>query len=80
MLLDEHPPSNVVFFCGLVKSYDCHNSPNIEVILEQFLLSLISTSHVVASTLVGDQLPVGLHHHRVEVLHAIRHVRGHGVT
>ena len=35
---------------------------------------------MVASALVGDQLPVRLHHHGVEVLHALQDVGGHGVA
>ena len=35
---------------------------------------------MIAATLVGDELPVGLDHHGVEVLHAVQDVRGHGVA
>ena len=55
-------------------------SPHVEVVLEQFLLGLVSAAHVVAAALVGDELPVGLHHHGVEVLHAVQDVSGHGVA
>ena len=56
------------------------HSPHIEVILEQFLLCLVSTPDVVAPALVGHQLPVGLDHHCVEVLNPVDDVRGHGVA
>ena len=55
-------------------------SPHVEVVLEQFLLGLVSAAHVVAAALVGDELPVGLHHHRVEVLHPLHHVSRHRVA
>ena len=35
---------------------------------------------MIAATLVGDEFPVGLHHHGIEVLHAVQDVRGHGVA
>ena len=57
-----------------------HFLPDVEVVSESFLLSLVSAADVVASALVSDELPVRLHHHCVEVLHAVRHVRGHRVA
>ena len=35
---------------------------------------------MVAPALVGHQLPVGLHYHGVEVLHALHHVSRHRVA
>ena len=35
---------------------------------------------MVSSPLVGDQLPVRLPHHGVEVLHALQHISRHGVA
>ena len=55
-------------------------SPHVEVVLEQLLLGLVSAAHVVAAALVGDELAVGLHHHRVEVLHPLHHVSRHRVA
>ena len=55
-------------------------SPHVEVILQKLLLSLVSAAHVISPALVGHQLPVGLHHHRVEVLHPLHHVSGHCVA
>ena len=54
--------------------------PDVEIILQEFLLCLVATPHMIAATLVGDELPVGLHHHGVEVLHAVQDVGGHGVA
>ena len=54
--------------------------PDIKIILQKFLLSLIATPHVVSPALVGDQLPVRLDHHGVEVLHAVQDIGGHGVA
>ena len=54
--------------------------PHVEVILQKFLLGLISASHMIAPTLISHQLSVGLHHHGVKVLHPLHHVCRHGVT
>ena len=54
--------------------------PDVEIILQEFLLSLVATPHMITPTLVGDKLPVGLDHHGVEVLHAVQDVSGHGVA
>ena len=54
--------------------------PDVEIILQEFLLCLVATPHMIAATLVGDEFPVGLHHHGIEVLHAVQDVRGHGVA
>ena len=54
--------------------------PDVEIILQEFLLSLVATPHMITPTLVGDELPVGLHHHRVEVLHPLHHVSRHRVA
>ena len=54
--------------------------PDVEVICECFLLGLIATPHMVSPSLVGDELPVRLHHHGVEVLDAVHHISGHGVA
>ena len=54
--------------------------PDIKIILQKFLLSLIATPHVVSPALVGDKFPMWLDHHRVEVLNPVDDVRGHGVA
>ena len=54
--------------------------PDVEIILQEFLLSLVATPHMITPTLVGDKLPVRLDHHGVEVLHAVQDVSGHGVA
>ena len=63
-----------------VKVFPLSSLPHVEVILQKFLLGLVSAPHVISPTLVGHQLPVGLHHHGVEVLHPLHHVSGHGVA
>lgn len=45
--------------------------PDVEGVGDGLLLRLVLAADVVAPPLVGDQLPVGLHHHRVEVLDTV---------
>ena len=52
----------------------CQLIPHVEIILQEFLLGLVATPHMVPPALVGDQLPVRLHHHGVEVLHPVQDV------
>ena len=54
--------------------------PDVEIILQQLLLSLVSASDMVTSALIGHQLAVRLDHDCIEVFHSIRHVSGHGVA
>lgn len=84
MLLDDFLKIMRLFMGGEIFQFILASAlqflPDVEIILQQFLLRLISASDMVTSALVGHQLAMGLDHHSVEVFHSLRHIRGHGVA